>query len=105
MVFAAGGNQFVADIVDDGNMIFELRAKFSEEDVDLERRLEETRISNNKLDESRYLTDQRIDSNGYSVDITCKLKSVPKNERDINKLCDQLWGNIIKGAFRGIHNI
>ena len=84
------------------NWNFRLNAELPNITHNLEERLTESKVSNKKLDKTKYISNQRIYSNGNNVDIYCKLKSVPSEEKDINFLCDQLWGQIIRIAMSEI---
>lgn len=87
----------------ENNLYFRLIAKLKEHDSDLEKRIEQNRVNNKQLDETTYLADQRISSNTKSVNVYCRIKTIPGNDREINDLCGQLWGYIIKNVFKGIH--
>lgn len=85
------------------NLIFKLRAELPEIDKSLERRLDESKISNIQLDKMSGLTGQKIEANEESINISCVLKKTPTEENEIDVLCDQLWGYIIKKAFSVIY--
>ena len=82
---------------------FKLKAMLSKKQENLDARLNDVKISNNQL--SGYLADQIIESNSEMVNISCRIKRIPTEENEINNLCSQLWGNVIKRAFLEIHKV
>lgn len=86
-----------------GNIIFQLKAVSQKEVEGLEKIINEARISNTQLDKTKYLADQKIDSNGEAVNAYCRLKKIPEKEDEINELCSQLWTNIIKNVFSAMY--
>ena len=88
-----------------GNLIFNLKADIKKKDDNLEQRLNENKFSNHQLDKTKYLTNQKINSNGEYVNVYCKIKKTPKDDGEINDFCFQLWDYIIKNVFAGIHKV
>ena len=87
-----------------GNFNFKLRAEFAKTQEDLEQKIG-IKISNRQLDKTKYLVNQKIKSNGNSVDVSCRLKKIPNEESEINKLCDQLWSYVIRDVFTSIYGM
>ena len=96
------GVEYNFNFIQGENMKFEFKAKLPKVNDKLEERLEKSRISNSKLNRSKYLADQHISSNGTSVEIYCRLKKIPKSDSDVKKLCHQIWGDVIQRAMYGI---
>jgi len=86
-----------------GNINFRMSASLKEKEDGLEQRLEENRVSNQRLKKTKYLRDQQIDSNGKTVFVSCIVKKVPRSEADVNACCEQLWGHVIKNVMKSIH--
>lgn len=86
------------------SMRFELRAEYSKPIPNLEEKLIKMKISDKQLDKTKYLSNQQININSNCINVNCRLKKVPISEREINFLCNDLWGLIIKNVFLSIHN-
>lgn len=96
------GTEYTLNFSGDNPMKFNLKVKLTKKRDDLEEKLEESRISNGQLNKTKYLADQRINSKGKNAKISCRLKTIPKNQKDIVKCCDQIWGDIVKRTMEGI---
>lgn len=90
------GVEYEMSFVYDEDYEFRLLARLPQEDRGLIERIGVNRVSNKKLGQTRYLKNQRIDSNGSSVDLSCKLKKIPGTEKEIEGFYHDLWGFVIQ---------
>lgn len=85
------------------NLEFHLKADFPHERKNFEERINESLVSNKRIGRTKYLSNQGIFTNGFVVDISCRLKKIPENDKEANRLCEQLWGYIIKRTMGTIY--
>lgn len=96
--------EYSMDFVYRENVEFNMHVVLPKKDKKLEARLDEGRVSNRQLDLTKYLSDQRISTNGSSAYLSCRLKKVPEGGLEINKFTEQLWGSIIKRVMKAVYD-
>ena len=95
---------YTVDFVYENNKIFfVLDANVSKENNDLESRIRRRMISNKIINKTKYLSGQNLQVSGKKVNLRCRLKRPPKEDAEINVLCDSIWGNLAKNIMKGIY--
>lgn len=87
-----------------GGLCFNLRAELNEKKADLEKKIEDSKISNRELDKTAYLSNQKIEFNCDGLEVECRIKRIPKETNQLYGLCSELWGHIIKNIFISINS-
>jgi len=90
------GVEYDMEIYSKPHLQFELKAKLPQPRNDLEEKLSQERVSNSRLNLTKYLSNQEITVNGAEINVTCRLKREPKDPAEAKRICEQLWGNVIK---------
>jgi len=93
------------NFVPNDNMKFKMLVDVPESLRDnLEEKINEHSKSNAMIEQTKYLSRHKLQCEVDSLNSSCYLKTIPKKEKDVNKLCDQLWGYVIKPVFLGIYD-
>jgi len=98
-----GVNYSLCFVYEENKIFFIFDASIGKENHSLETRIRRELISNRELNNTRYLAGQRLDIEGRKVNLRCRLKRNPQEDKDINNLCDLIWGQLVKRAMRGIY--
>ncbi len=87
-----------------GGLCFNLKAEIPEKKEGLEKKVNELKISNRRLEESAYLSNQKIEFNCDGIEVHCRLKRIPKEDSQMDGFYSELWGYIIKNIFLSVHS-
>lgn len=98
------GVEYSMNFVYGDNIEFNMHVTLPKKNKGLEERLDENKVSNKQLDRTKYLTQQQMNTNGVSIDVSCRLKKVPEGEREINNFTQQLWGIVLKRIMKAVYD-
>ena len=94
---------YTMDFVYDENMRFVMEVDLETKKENLEGLLFGNKVSNNQLNRTKYLANQKIYANGETARVSCRLKRIPETDKEIKQFCSQLWGNVIKKVMGAVY--
>jgi len=90
-------------VYEENKVFFVFDASAGKENNSLEKRIRGELVSNRELNRTKYLAGQRLEVEGRKVKFRCRLKRNPKEDKDVNTLCDLIWGQLVRKAMKGIY--
>ena len=86
-------------------MRFKMLAEIpSESKMNLEEKIRTHSKSNSVIEKTKYISGHSVQFDGENIVSSCYLKKFPEENKDINKLCNQLWNYVIKPVFLSLYD-
>jgi hypothetical protein len=76
----------------------------SESKTNLEEKIRAHSKSNSVIEKTKYISGHSVQFDGENIVSSCYFKKFPEENKDINKLCNQLWNYVIKPVFLSLYD-